>query len=48
LALDVDPDRISDYKERLARYHESIKEEKEKIFKKYGINKANIAKAKKI
>lgn len=48
MALEVDPDRVSEYKERLARYHEAIKEEKEKIFKKYGINKANIAKAKRM
>lgn len=49
LALDIDnSDRINDYKERLERYKDLIREDKEKIMKKYGISKESQAKLKRI
>lgn len=40
MALNIDDsDRIEAYKERLDRYHETLREDKEKILKKYGITK---------
>lgn len=48
-AIDIDnTDRINDYKERLARFSELLKEDKEKINKKYGINKDSKLKIKRI
>lgn len=47
LALDIDrSDQIAQYQEKLERYQELIREDKEKILRKYGLTAENKAKLK--
>ena len=49
LSLNIDnSDRISDYEEKLNKYHEQLRQDKEKILRKYGITSESKAKQRRL